>query len=42
VILDLRDTPNLAPYRNLLGYLKTLRISTRRGTVVIVFEGRID
>ena len=42
VILDLRDTPNLAPYRNLLAYLKMLRISTRRGTVVIVFEGRID
>ncbi len=42
VILDLRETPNLAPYRNLLGYVKALRISTRRGTVVIVLEGRID
>jgi hypothetical protein len=42
LVLDLRETPNLAPYRNLLAYLKMLRISTRRGTIVVVFESRID
>lgn len=42
VALDLRDVPQLSPYRRLLAYLKELRVSTRRGTLVAVFDVRID
>jgi hypothetical protein len=42
VTLDLREAPQLAPYRKLLSYLKALRVSSRTGTLVIEFDYRID
>jgi len=42
ITLDLREVPQVAPYRRALSYLKTLRVSTRPGTLMVGFEFRID
>lgn len=39
--LDLRDVPQLAPYRNLLAHLRSLEVSSTRGTLVAGFDFRI-
>jgi hypothetical protein len=42
VVIDVAALPAVAPYRELLQYVKKLDVTTDRGTLYVRFEASID